>query len=120
MMPMPAEFKDMFKKNEREFSKQEHTMERMMHKMEKKGVKSFSDSKETVNNNGNLHEQETRCIDGKCNEKVMDGKTFDPQAEARKKAAIAAKNKEEEAAAAAERQVEQAEAKAAATKRAAH
>merc|ERR1712187_330603 len=122
MMPMPgmpllADLKNEFKKEEREFKMEEHKMKHMMEKMQKKGIKSFSDSKETVNNNGNLHEQETRCVDGKCNEKVMDGKTFDPQAEARKNAAIAAKKRDLEIAAVAKHKAEQAAAEAAEAKR---
>merc|ERR1712187_253308 len=122
MMPMPgmpllADLKNEFKKEEREFKMEEHKMKHMMEKMQQKGITSFSDSKEAVHHNGNLHEQETRCVDGKCNEKVMDGKTFDPQAEARKNAAIAAKKRDLEVAAAAKHKAEQAAAEAAEAKR---
>merc|ERR1711879_436503 len=88
-----------------------------MHKMKKEGVKSFSETKETHNVNGHLHEQETKCIDGKCQETVMNGKTFDPQAEARKKAAIEAKKKDLENAVAAKHKAEQAAAHAAAAQK---
>merc|ERR1712226_1232912 len=57
------------------------------------------------------------CIDGKCQEKVMDGKTFDPKAEARKQAAIAANKKDLEIAAAAKHKAEVAAAQAAAAEK---
>merc|ERR1712151_788822 len=79
----------------------------------------MGDTKETVNDGANLHEQETKCIDGKCNEKVMDGKVFDPQAEARKKAAIAEEKKDSEIAAAAQHKAQHAAAEARAAKKAA-
>jgi len=122
MMPMQADFGRMqneFKKEKHKMEREEHKMERVMLKMEKSGIKSFSDTKETDKINGNLHEQETKCIDGKCHEKVMNGKTFDPQAEARKKAAIEAKKKDLEIAAAAKHKAEQAAAQAAAAQKAA-
>lgn len=116
-LPVPADFQNVQRELEhdaREFQREERKMEHAMAKMEKKGIKSFSDSKETIKNNGNLHEQETKCIDGKCREKVMDGKEFDPQAEARKEAAIAAKKKDLEMATVAEHKAEQAAKEAAA------
>merc|ERR1712232_679657 len=120
MMPMQVDFGRMqneFKKEKHKMEREEHKMERVMLKMEKSGIKSFSDTKETDKINGNLHEQETKCIDGKCHEKVMNGKTFDPQAEARKKAAIEAKKKDLEIAAAAKHKAEEAAAQAAAAQK---
>lgn len=102
------EVQNEFNKMARESKKMDH----MMTKMERKGIKSFSDTKEEVNSNGNLHEEEEKCVDGKCKEKVMDGKEFDPQATAREHAAVAEKAKAAKAAALAKHNAAQAAAQA--------